>query len=628
MARFSGNVCNSYVHMDLLVTENSTSVDGNSSVVAWQLVGWLGTTSSTYWYSNNYHTINVKINGVTVYSLANTTQKSISIGTNHTQASPVIIASGTATVPHNADGSKTCACSFACTYRYNSAFSWSASGNLALTTIPRASSISSTSGNTINSNIQIAINRASNSFTHTITYAFGNATGTICTKTTSTSVPWTPPLSLCSQVTSATLGTCNLTVTTYNGSSTVGSKTYTFTLYLPSSIIPSVTGAGTAPLSDTTVVNNWGIYVQGYSKAKLTITGAGTYGSSISSYKVVYNGKTYSSASNVITIDVLVAVSNTINVYAVDSRGRTSARYDVNITAQAYNMPYLDTISCFRCNSAGAQSDAGTCLYLKSTAHYSSCSNKNAVSITYSIVKAINNASVASGSLTTSTATIKTGLSATITYKCTFKVQDTIGNSKEYTFIINTASVAFNLYPSVSGGAAFGKYAEYEQTLDIGAWDLRGGKAYITGDVLAGVGTTNQRSLLDLGDTVDELNSNLQWKQLTSVLGTSSVSLVECSELDISVWVAVGSEYYSYRTRIPYTSLDSTNTRICLGGYYYSSGDYGSCWINATKNVVTLRHFIYGGTNYSKSNCHISIKYRQLQGCPSAPILINTYSSF
>ena len=125
MATISGNVCNSYVHIDLIITEMKTNVDGNLSEVMWKLVGYLGSgASSSHWYSNSYHSINVSINGSTVYSLPNTTQKLISIGTSTSASSTVTIASGSTTVPHNSDGSKTCACSFSVVYKYNSAFAW------------------------------------------------------------------------------------------------------------------------------------------------------------------------------------------------------------------------------------------------------------------------------------------------------------------------------------------------------------------------------------------------------------------------------------------------------------------------------------------------------------------------
>lgn len=48
---------------------------------------------------------------------------------------------------------------------------------------------------------KIAISRASSSFTHTLTYKFGSSTGTIVSKTTSTSASWTPAISLANQMT-------------------------------------------------------------------------------------------------------------------------------------------------------------------------------------------------------------------------------------------------------------------------------------------------------------------------------------------------------------------------------------------------------------------------------------------
>ena len=141
MATISGGACN-HAHIDLIVSESKVSTSNNTSTVSWKLVGYLDTASSSYWYSNNYHTISVKINGATVYSLANTTAKSISIGTNHTQSSPLTIASGTAVVAHNSDGSKSCACSFSIAYRYSSSYSWSGSGSITLTHIARAASMS------------------------------------------------------------------------------------------------------------------------------------------------------------------------------------------------------------------------------------------------------------------------------------------------------------------------------------------------------------------------------------------------------------------------------------------------------------------------------------------------------
>lgn len=101
----------------------------------------------------------------------------------------------------------------------------------------------------------------SSSFTHTLTYTFGNATGTIATKTSSTSVSWTPSLTLANQIPNSTSGTVTITCSTYNGSTLIGSTTCTATLSVPSSVIPTMTSL-TATRVDGTVPSSWGIYVQ------------------------------------------------------------------------------------------------------------------------------------------------------------------------------------------------------------------------------------------------------------------------------------------------------------------------------------------------------------------------------
>lgn len=113
------------VKMALRVTETSTDINNNSSVVSWELIGWL---VGSNWYSNESHDITVIVNGNTVFSCASGTKVKISIGTDHkTESNPVTIASGTATVPHNADGSKTLSVSFSCAYKWVASSAWSVS---------------------------------------------------------------------------------------------------------------------------------------------------------------------------------------------------------------------------------------------------------------------------------------------------------------------------------------------------------------------------------------------------------------------------------------------------------------------------------------------------------------------
>ena len=192
-------------------------------------------------------------------------------GTSQTFTSPAISSTGahligtvSQTVNHASDGSKSLTISavFYIQATLSGTFynSITASANITLDSIPRASSVSA--GNmTMGTAGTISISRASSSFTHTLTYAFGNATGTIATKTTATSVSWTPPLALANQIPSATSGTCTITCTTYNGSTSVGSKTCTLTLSVPTSVKPTISSLSASRI-DGDVPSAWGIYVQ------------------------------------------------------------------------------------------------------------------------------------------------------------------------------------------------------------------------------------------------------------------------------------------------------------------------------------------------------------------------------
>ena len=84
----------------------------------------------------------------------------------------------------------------------------------------------------------ITITRSSSSYTHTIKYTVGKLSGTVATKTTSTSVKVTVPLDAIIQSPNKSQ-TCTITCTTYNGNSSLGSSTCTFAVapYSPNDII-------------------------------------------------------------------------------------------------------------------------------------------------------------------------------------------------------------------------------------------------------------------------------------------------------------------------------------------------------------------------------------------------------
>lgn len=457
MARIAGNVCNTYIHIDLLVEEISTSIENNTSTVTWSLVGYMGSGgTSAQWYSNSYHTINVNINGKSVYSLANTTQKVISIGTNATQSNPTVIASGTTTVPHNEDGTKNCACSFSVVYRYSSAFSWSGSGNVALTNIARATVPKlSVSSAVLGDKVTISLPRASASYTHYISYEIistvsGMAGGGSFGSGIGTSYEWTVPESLGQYFASENSTTVVFTVTTYNGSKQVGTpQTATLKVNVPD-YTPTISSVSiTDPKG---YLNTYGGFVQGKSKANVTMAASGKYGSVIRLYMVKIE-KGYNSELSSITTDVLLnSGTTTATIKVVDSRGKT-ATVTQNITVLPYAAPVIASFNAYRCKSAtdSTVDDMGEYIAVSHSTSVSSLNSKNTKTVTVQYRQAgATQWNTLSGSIFTASSDKR------------WEVRLTVTDKFETTVASREVSVAYTLMDfNASGkGMAIGKVSE------------------------------------------------------------------------------------------------------------------------------------------------------------------------
>lgn len=437
--------------------------------------------------SANTSTITAKAYLVNDWSLsinARSDNKVTIDGTAQTYASPAISSTGThllgtvtQTVSHASDGSKSLDMSAVFYIRATLSGTYyesiTASAYITLDSIARASTVSA-SNVAMGSATTIAISRASSSFTHTLTYTFGNTTGTIATKTTATSVSWTPPLTLANQIPKAVTGTCTITCTTYNGNTSIGSKTCTLTLTVPSSVKPTITSL-TAARVDGAVPSTWGIYVQTKSKATLTINGAaGSYGSTISSYSITGGGYT-STASSLTTGFLNTSGTVTFTATVTDSRGRVSAAATVSISVVAYSPPSFASYLSQRCLSTGTVDDDGTYIRGLVSYSYASCSSKNTITRATYYKKASDtawtNASAAFSSGTAFTfggGKISTETSYDIKYTLTdafttIAIQD----------IVSTAAVVMD-FKRGGKGVAVGKVSEVDNAFEVAEdWDVR-----------------------------------------------------------------------------------------------------------------------------------------------------------
>lgn len=96
------------------------------------------------------------------------------------------------------------------------------------------------SGGTLGSAMTFTISAASNTFTHSLTYSFGGASGTILSYVAAGAHTWTPPITLANQIPNAVSGTVTFTLYTFAPGTQIGTKTYTAKLTVPASVKPVV----------------------------------------------------------------------------------------------------------------------------------------------------------------------------------------------------------------------------------------------------------------------------------------------------------------------------------------------------------------------------------------------------
>lgn len=356
-----GSSSNAYV-LELVLTEESTSIPGNYSLISYILRLKSGDNNRFEWDV----TASLKLNGTTVASKTD--------GRYLDYNSTWTLLQGSCTVAHNGDGALNMP--FVAAIDVPAGNQWAPpdltiSGNMALTTIPRASSLSASNG-TLGTAQTLTVDRKSSGFTHTITYACGGTSGTVCTKSSSTSIGWTPPLSLANQNTTGTSVSITLTIETFNGSTSVGKSTKTITCAIPASVAPTCS----LSLSDATgYLSVFGAYIRSMSRLRVIVSAGTSYGSPIAAYSTTANGATYSAAD--FTTGVLNSAGTmTVNARVTDKRGRSGSASQ-SISVLDYAAPKITALNVHRCDEDGTSNDQGEYVKVDFTALITSLNNKN-----------------------------------------------------------------------------------------------------------------------------------------------------------------------------------------------------------------------------------------------------------
>lgn len=459
MASFNIYAQSGGIYAKLIVNEVSHSLDNNTTQLSWAVYMW--NTTATWYSYDNKNVFRISIDNNVVWNTASYGRVSLQYYMG--EASAKLMGSGNVTVTHNTDGSRTVPLYMYIAQEHQSPplFKWEGSTTATLTNIARSSQPScitypETTNNIgkLGDTIYIHTNRASANFGHIIRYKWGNQEGTIADHVGNNCV-WTIPLEFAKEIPNRTNGRGTIYCDTYSGSTFLGTKSVGFVATVPDSMVPSISNISVTPVNSNATVNEWGVFVKGFSKMKINWTASGAYGSKIDHYTISYNGVA-SDVQNGYTSSILTS-SGTSTLYykAVDTRGRTTQDFSKSITVYDYMMPQITVFQASR------QSNNPQTLSLYSIYSISSVGGKNTIK---SVVLTYKRSS--SSSWLTSAATISnggtitlSGFSESVSYDLQLSVTDTIGNTSQRVIKVGTSAALLDFR---AGGKGFsvGKISE------------------------------------------------------------------------------------------------------------------------------------------------------------------------
>ena len=540
-------------------------VNTNKSTVSWTLSNSGGDAS---WYAMRH--LIVTIDGTTVYTR----------DARYQQYSGTI-ATGSITLDHDSDGQK----SFAVTIQaavYNSAVNARANKTFTLDRIYRTSTLSS-GDFTMGTAGTITVTRANNTYTHTVTYSFGSQTGTIVTKSSSTSISFTPSTSLASQVPNATSGILTLTCETFNGNTSLGTTSITKTLTVPDSIKPTVSSATYANTN-----NSLGVYAATLSAIKMTaISATAGTGATIQSYSTTFNGQTYNGTSFTTAIPATSGSYNLV-ITVTDSRGRTGTK-TYTIVYAAYSAPTL-SFTAVRTDASGNADDTGA--YMKFTMTGTACSVKSGSTEKNSATGKIEYRKVGDSTWTTLNATAS-GLNATYSgvvaaaasdaYEVIASVTDKAGTTTVKNATVSSASYPMTFYRG-GKGVAFGRVANKNGFVCEMDAEFNGGFKANGVRLLGGTTTiangTNLNTLTTLGEYVvydagAKTCTNTPWAAAAS-------NNAKAFRLTVERSLRSGDSTYLRQTLFPYNDANV---------YKRWSTNSGSTWSSWTLVQAPIRNY-------------------------------------
>lgn len=246
-----------------------------------------------------------------------------------------------------------------------------------------ASSVSAASPVVLGNSSAVTVTASKSTYTHVLQYSLDQ----VSWYTFSNSVPagtyYFDTNAIASSFGSATEKVCYIRCTTYLGASAIGSSSTNIRVMAGGS--PSVTGLTLSPVNENEVVEEWGVYLQGYTQVSATVTYSLPVGTTLRSIDIYVNGaKSVSGISSTLVTAGALTSSGSVKISAVvtDSRGNTGMA-EQSIDVYPYTRPYATLTAAHRYSTSPAveDKDSGTNISAKATVGYSSVNGRNSVGV-------------------------------------------------------------------------------------------------------------------------------------------------------------------------------------------------------------------------------------------------------
>lgn len=344
MTTFSSQIRNGTGSFHLELRQESQSVSSNSSVVSYKLY-IKGKDGYGFWNMFNSGKTDIYIDGSRVHYQ---TGRNFDLRGGGTQQ----LASGTTTVKHNDDGSKS--------FNFSaSLWSSSATGSLdrsfSLAKIPRASDFYTTTGGgsrtwdfTAGDVVSFRIDRKAASFSHTLKYVVGDISTNLFTKSSFSSYDWKNSMDFfTTNMKSSKSMDVYFYLDTYDGNTLIGQAKHYITIKAPDFAKPSIDSLTFEEANRTKagIIGSSPFY-QILTDLRVLTKARGKYGASINTVSVKFLGQ-YRYGESVVFEEANVEGTSRVEVSVTDSRGFSSS-LSKEVVFKAYKLPNISFFNAYR----------------------------------------------------------------------------------------------------------------------------------------------------------------------------------------------------------------------------------------------------------------------------------------